>query len=59
MACFGELWRLGEVIYTGITQVGKSFNTINDLYMWRIIFMYVTMKKEILEKEWVQYDTSG
>lgn len=36
-----------------------SFNTLNDLYMWRIIFMYVKMKKAILEEGWVQYDTSG
>ena len=31
-ACFWGLERLGMEIYTGIAQVGKSFNTINDFY---------------------------
>ena len=29
-ACFGGFGRLGKEIYTGNTQIGKSFNTIKS-----------------------------
>lgn len=30
------LWRLGKEIYTGITQVGKNFDTIKLHWHWII-----------------------
>ncbi len=49
MACFWGVRGIGVGDLHSNCTDWEDFNTVNDLYMWRIIFVYVKMKKAILE----------
>lgn len=62
-ACFWGFGRVGKEIYTGITQIGKSFNTVklySDIGMDKrvliIFFLFVKVCSPIFSSEKSKYE---